>query len=131
MNCLSLKYVVSDHFRLRKQNTEATVPLDVVPERRNERFPPGFRPVGRFCELRFRYLSSPTAREGEISRPPAPYETDPIHPLSPTHTDIYISRYIEQPSRYFLHVQSNLDYPDLDYPDFSIIRTFPLVPFFS
>ena len=27
-------------------------------------------------------------------------------------------------------VQSNLDYPDLDYPDFSIIRTFSLVPFF-
>ena len=30
-----------------------------------------------------------------------------------------------------LPVQSNLDYPDLDYPDFSIIRTFSLVPFFS
>ena len=28
-------------------------------------------------------------------------------------------------------VQSNLDYPDLDYPDFSIIRTFSLVPFSS
>ena len=28
-------------------------------------------------------------------------------------------------------VQSNLDYPDLDYPDFSIIQTFPLAPFFS
>ena len=28
-------------------------------------------------------------------------------------------------------LQSNLDYPDLDYPDFSIIRTFFLVPFFS
>ena len=27
--------------------------------------------------------------------------------------------------------QSNLDYPDIDYPDFSIIRTFSLVPFFS
>ena len=27
-------------------------------------------------------------------------------------------------------LQSNLDYPDLDYPDFSIIRTFSLVPFF-
>ena len=25
-------------------------------------------------------------------------------------------------------IQSNLDYPDLDYPDFSIIRTFSLVP---
>ena len=43
------------------------------------------------------------------------------------------------PSRFFwilsvvdlwlsLLVQSNLDYPDLDYPDFSIIRTFSLVP---
>ena len=28
-------------------------------------------------------------------------------------------------------VQSNLDYLDLDYPDFSIIRTFPLVPIWS
>ena len=28
-------------------------------------------------------------------------------------------------------IQANLDYPDLDYPDFSIIRTFSLVPFFS
>ena len=28
-------------------------------------------------------------------------------------------------------IQSNLDYPDVDYPDFSIIRTFSLVPFFS
>ena len=49
---------------MRKQNTKTTVPLDVVPERRTERFPPRFRPVGRFCELRFRYLSSPTGREG-------------------------------------------------------------------
>ena len=54
---------------MRKQNTKKTVPLDVVPERRTERFPPRFRLVGRFCELRFRYLSSPTSREGEISRP--------------------------------------------------------------
>ena len=35
-----------------------------------KRFPPRFRPMGRFCEIRFRYLSSPTGREGEISRPP-------------------------------------------------------------
>ena len=28
-------------------------------------------------------------------------------------------------------IQSNPDYPDLDYPDFSIIRTFSLVRFFS
>ena len=54
---------------MRKQNTNTTVPLDVVPERRTKRFPPRFRPVGRFCELRFRDLSSPTGREGEISRP--------------------------------------------------------------
>ena len=49
---------------MRKQNTKTTVPLDVVPERRTKRFPPRFRPVGRFCEQRFRYLSSPTGREG-------------------------------------------------------------------
>ena len=54
---------------MRKQNTKTTVPLDVVLERRSKRFPPRFRPVGRFFELRFRYLSSPTGREGEISRP--------------------------------------------------------------
>ena len=46
---------------MRKQNTKTTVPLEVVAERRTEPFPPRFRPVGRFCELRF--------REGEISRP--------------------------------------------------------------
>ena len=54
---------------MRKQKTKTTLPLDVVPERRTEQFPPKFRPVGRFCELSFRCLSSPTAREGEISRP--------------------------------------------------------------
>ena len=54
---------------MRKQNTKTTILLDVVPERCSKRFPPRFRPVGRFCELRLRYLSSPTAREGEISRP--------------------------------------------------------------
>ena len=55
--------------RMRKQNTKTTVTLDVVPERRTKRFPPRFRPVVRFCELSFRLLSSPTAREGKISRP--------------------------------------------------------------
>ena len=60
---------VRGNLRMRKQNTKPTVPLDVVPERRTERFATRFRPVGRFCELRFRYLSSPTGREGEISRP--------------------------------------------------------------
>ena len=64
-----VKTRVRGNLRMRKQNTKTTVPLDVVPERRTERFPPRFRPVGRFCELRFRYLSSPTGREGEISRP--------------------------------------------------------------
>ena len=54
---------------MRKQNTKTTVPLDVEPERRTKRFPARYRPVGRFCELRFRYLSSPTSREGGISRP--------------------------------------------------------------
>ena len=44
-------------------NNKTTVPLDVVPERRTKRFPPRFRPVGRFCELRFEYLLSPTGSE--------------------------------------------------------------------
>ena len=64
---------VRGNLRMRKQNTKATVPLDVVPERRTKRFSPRFRPVGRFCELRFRYLSSPAGRQAgrevEISRP--------------------------------------------------------------
>ena len=77
---------VRGNLRMRKQNTKTTVPLDVVPERRTERFPPRFRPVGRFCELRFRYLSSPTGREGGRDKSaPRPHETDPIHPLSSTH----------------------------------------------
>ena len=54
---------IRGNLRMRKQNTKTTVPLDVVPECRTERFPPRFRPVGRFCEL-----SSPTGREGELSR---------------------------------------------------------------
>ena len=55
--------------RMRKQNTKTTVPLDVAPERRTKRCSPRFRPGGRFCESRFRYQSSPTGIEGEISRP--------------------------------------------------------------
>ena len=54
---------------MREQNTKTTVPLDVAPERRTKRCSPRFRPGGRFCELSFRYQSSPTGREGEISRP--------------------------------------------------------------
>ena len=55
--------------RMRKLNAKTTVLLDVVPERRTKRCSPRFRPGGRFCELSFRYQSSPTGREGEISRP--------------------------------------------------------------
>ena len=47
-----------------KENTKEAVPLDVVPERRTKRFPPRFRPVGRFCEPGFRYLSSEGRRAG-------------------------------------------------------------------
>ena len=60
---------VKGNLRMRKQNTKTTVPLNMVPERRTERFPQRFRPVGRFCKPRFRYLSSPTGRDGEINRP--------------------------------------------------------------
>ena len=60
---------VRENLRMRKQNTKTAVLLDVVPERRSKRFPPRFRPVGLFFELRFRHLSLPTGREGEISRP--------------------------------------------------------------
>ena len=88
---------------MRKQNTKTTVPLDVVPERRTKRFPPRFRPVGRFCELRFRYLSSPIAREGEISRPLDHMRHIPlIHSARLIDSTNFI--YIEQSSRYFLLV---------------------------
>ena len=39
---------VIGQLRMRQQNTKATVPLDVVPERRTERCSPRFRPGGRF-----------------------------------------------------------------------------------
>ena len=88
---------------MRKQNTKTTVPLDVVPERRTKRCPPRFRPVDRFCELRFRYPSSPTGREGEISRP-----LDHMRQIPFIHSArlivVPVSIYIEQSSKYFLHV---------------------------
>ena len=40
--------LVLGQLRMRQQNTKATVPLDVVPERRTERCSPRFRPGGRF-----------------------------------------------------------------------------------
>ena len=73
MDIVSLRHVVRTsvpgHLRMREENAKTTVPLDAVPERRTERCSPRFRPGGRFCELRFRYQSSPTGSEGEISRP--------------------------------------------------------------
>ena len=46
-----------------------------------------------------------TDRQGVRDQPaPRPYETYPIHPLSSTHNSIYFYIYIEQSSRYFLHV---------------------------
>ena len=89
---------------MRKQNTKTTVPQDVVPERRTERFPPRFWLVGRFCELRLRYQSSPTGREGEISQPLDHMRQIPFIPSARLidSTNFYI--YIEQSSRYFLHL---------------------------
>ena len=40
--------LVLGELRMRPQNTKATVPLDMVPERRTERCSPRFRPGGRF-----------------------------------------------------------------------------------
>ena len=79
---------------MRQQNTKTIVPLEVVPERRTERFPPRFRPVGRFSELKFKYLSSPTDREGEISRPQDHMKQIPfIHLARLIHsTNFYIYR---------------------------------------
>ena len=83
--------------RMRKQNAKITVPLDAVPELRTKRCSPRFRPGGRFCELRFRYQSSPTGREGEISRPlDHTWQTPFIH-LTPfmisSIFDIYITTF--------------------------------------
>ena len=89
---------------MRKQNTKTTVSLDVVPERRTERFPPRFRPVGRFSELRFRYLSSPTGKEGEISRPLDHTRQIPFIHSARLIDRVPISIYIEQSSSYFIHV---------------------------
>ena len=48
-------------------------------------------------------------------------------PFSPSIFEVNIKRMFLYK---FIWVQSNLDYPDLDCPDFSIIRTFSLVPCF-
>ena len=47
-----------------KQNTKTTVPLDVVPECRTERFPPRFQPVRAKDQIPI-----VTDRLGETSRP--------------------------------------------------------------
>ena len=84
---------------MRKQNTKTTVPLDVVPERRTKRFPPKFGPVGRFCELRFRCLSSPTGRQGEVSHALDHMRQIPfIHSARLIHSTNF-DVYIEQSSR--------------------------------
>ena len=95
---------VRGNLRMRKQTTKTTLPLDLVPERRTERFPPRVWPVGLFCELRFRHLWSLTGREGEISR-----LLDHMRQIPFIHsarimdsTNFYI--YIEQSSSYFLQV---------------------------
>jgi len=82
-----------------KQNTKTTVPLDVVPERRTERFPPRFRPVGRFCEVQIPIVTD--RQGGRDKSAPRPYERDP--------TQLYswimpISISVEQSFRYFRHM---------------------------
>ena len=42
-----------------------------------------------------------------------------------------MSSYVPVKEVNVIAVQSNLDYPDIDYPDFLIIRTFSLVPIWS
>ena len=65
-------------------------------------FPRDFGPWVAFVELRFRYLSSPTGREGEISRPLDHMRQIPFIQL--VSQIVPISIYIEQFSKYFLHV---------------------------
>ena len=64
---------------MRQQNTIATVPLDVAPERRTDRCSRDLGP-----EVAFRAnFQIPVARNGgrEMSAP-RPYVTDPFRPLS-------------------------------------------------
>ena len=95
-----------------QQNTKTTVPLDVVPERRTKRFPTRFRPVSRFCELRFRYLL--TGREGEISRPLDHTRQIPfIHLARLTDSAnfcIYRRVYIDIFSMWYTHVCTNVEH---------------------
>ena len=61
---------------MRKQNPKITVHLDVVPERRTERFPPRFRPVGHFSEPRFRaqlFKARLSRQGGRDKSAPRPY----------------------------------------------------------
>ena len=74
---------------MRKQNTKTIVPLDVVPERRTKRFPPRFRPVGRFWLAEVQIPIAPDRQGGKDKSAPKPYETDPIHPLSSTYDSTY------------------------------------------
>ena len=82
---------------MRQQNTKATVPVDVVPERRTERYSPRFRPGGRF----WNQVSDACRQEGkeggrEISAP-RPF----VHSAQ---LMLGSNSYIQQHSSYFLHV---------------------------
>ena len=64
---------------MRQQNTKATVPLDMVPERRTKRCSPRFRPGGRF----WNQVSDTCCQAGrERIVAPRPYLTEPFRPLS-------------------------------------------------
>ena len=91
--------------RMRKQSTKTTVPLDVVPERRTKRFPPEISARGSLLWAKVQIPIVTDRQGGRDKSAPRPYQTDPIHPLSSTFRK-YQSRYIyiEQSSRYFLHV---------------------------
>ena len=89
---------------MRQQNTKATVPLDVVPERRTERCSPIFRPGGRFWGQFSDSCRRAGREEGREMSVPRPYVTDPfLQPSSIYNTGSNWYIYTQR-SSYFLHV---------------------------
>ena len=79
---------------MRQQNTKETVPVDVVPERRTERYSLRFRPGGRF----WNQVSDACRKEGrERNVAPRPF----IHSAQ---LMLGSNSYIQKHSSYFLHV---------------------------
>ena len=84
---------------MRQQNTKATVPLDVVSERRTERCSPRFRRGGCFWSQ----VSDTCRQAGREMLASRPYVTKPFRNLGSIN-NWWQFLYIQQHSSYFLHV---------------------------